>query len=134
MIERLSDSEIKARIEISKMNDLKAIDRFAIQTFVRQGYYLARTVTLLKTIDEAVERFRNDMSSPSSFPLLEDGSSPEHIWKVLDVYTMEDLLKNIKRFDQLFMSWPNIHAYWLGMKRQARIQSALERQEKVETE
>ena len=134
MTEHLSDSEIKARMEVSKMSDQQAVDRFMLQTFVRQGYYLARTATLLKAIDEAVERFRNDMSSPSSFPFLEDGVSPEHIWKVLDVYTMEDLLKNIERFDKLFMSWPNIHAYWLGMKRQARIQSALERQEKVKQE
>lgn len=134
MVERLSDSEVKARMEISKMSDQQAVDRFRLQTFVRQGYFLARTVTLLKTIDEAVERFRNDMSSPSSFPFLDEGLSPEQIWKVLDVYTMEDLLKNIKRFDELFVSWPNIHAYWLGMKRQARIQSALERQEKVKQE
>jgi hypothetical protein len=134
MTEHLSETEVFAMMEVSKMSDQQSVDRFLLQTFVRQGYYLARTATLLKTINQAVERFRNDMSSPSSFPFLEDGASPEHIWKVLDVYTMEDLLKNIKRFDELFMSWPNIHAYWLGMKRQARIQSALERQEKVKQE
>jgi DNA integrity scanning protein DisA with diadenylate cyclase activity len=113
-------------MNVFSFTEQQAVDRFIVQSLVRQGYYLARTVSVVQKADLAIQKFDKHKDN-KVFQFLDDNLSPEHIWKVLDVYTLEDLLNNISRFDEEFKVMPNIHSYWIGMQGQSKIQNALYR-------